>query len=222
MNEEPDIAAVDAVLIGKFNPGLFSASWFARHHQIREEEAQSAEARTEKVRNEVFHMRAAAFELLVLPERFSINAAWADAALIRDLVVGTFRILEHTPVTAFGINANAHYRAASLEEWHKVGDCLAPKQLWNQVFPDQQVGMSRVQMKIERGDTPNRHRNITVQPSAQINPGIFLAWNDHHEKSADLKDETCRWAVEALTEAWDAECLCAFESFQRVLQLATR
>jgi hypothetical protein len=43
---------------------------------------------------------------------------------LRDLVKNVFDLLPETPVDAVGLNADAHFRVGSEEEWHAIGDRL--------------------------------------------------------------------------------------------------
>jgi hypothetical protein len=67
----------------------------------------------------------------VTPERF--QASTTDEGFYeatRDLMIGTFELLDHTPVTALGVNREFRYQLESEKSWHLLGDTLAPKDGW--------------------------------------------------------------------------------------------
>src|SRR5947209_7914808 len=98
-----EIEGIHIVLIGAFNPKIFQPAWFAHQGLIRQEEAESAEQVVTV--NELSTFTADWLTLQVTPDR--LQASTGDAAhfdVLRDLILGTFRLLEHTPVEKMGIN----------------------------------------------------------------------------------------------------------------------
>jgi hypothetical protein len=78
-----------------------------------------------------------------------------------------------------GINNDAHYRATSIDKWHTLGHDLAPKAFWMEFFPH--PGLQTLTIRqIPRTDEFEGHVEITIQPSIRINPGVYLAVNDHY------------------------------------------
>jgi hypothetical protein len=57
-----------------------------------------------------------------LPERFAAHGAQgpSNSNLIRDLVLGTFQLLRHTPIKAMGVNREAVFAMESEEEWRII------------------------------------------------------------------------------------------------------
>ena len=116
----PDITGLSIVMLGNFcNPAIFHSAWFTKYGLLPEEEAQAIE------------------EQIILPDYAQFNLAWVQVQvnrqrlqmgtidppsvnLVRDLVIGTFRILSHTPVSALGINHDYHYRQVSAERWRRI------------------------------------------------------------------------------------------------------
>lgn len=129
MSSQLDTQGVSVVLRGNFNPAIFHPSWFASQDLIRRQEAEAASV-------EIVHAEAAIFnadwlQIHVFRDRFqarTFQEPYYEA--LRDLVIGVFSYLNHTPIRIMGINRLFHFRLESEEVWHKVGDRLAPKQDW--------------------------------------------------------------------------------------------
>src|SRR5688500_4623204 len=111
---EPKISGSSIVLRGSFNPTIFQPSWLARYNLISTQEADAAQVKV--VHSEVSHFETESSVIQVTKDRFAAatkaSVHWVPLA---DLVVGTFSILEHTPVTAMGINRQMHFEVSSEE-----------------------------------------------------------------------------------------------------------
>ena len=80
---------------------------------------------------EVAIMRIEWLQLNVVRDRFQVGTQHAPYfEPLRDLVVGIFSLLRHTPVFALGINREFHFRLDSEAQLHVLGDRLAPKHDW--------------------------------------------------------------------------------------------
>ena len=128
---EPALESTTAsiVLLGAFNPRIFQPEWFSRQHLLPQSEVDAANI-------QIIHQQVAQFDT----ERFVFQvtddrlvAATKPSTVsgpLRDLVAGTFYVLEHTPVQAIGLNRQMHFAMPSEEAWHQLGDRLAPKEAW--------------------------------------------------------------------------------------------
>jgi hypothetical protein len=180
MNGRPcEIDGVSVVLLGSFNPKIFQPAWFAHHGLIREEEAEAAE--NVVAVPELAAFAAAWLTIQVTPERF--QASTADAArfeALRDLVLGTFRLLEHTPFDRMGINRSMHYRMPSEEQYVAFGHLLVPKAPWQPILDDPRTRS----LTVEGFQTRNGQRikvTVKVEPSTRVPSGVFISTNEHYE-----------------------------------------
>ena len=95
MRTESEIGGADVIMLGTFDPALFTPTWFVLHGLLPEGAADSAEV-------EIIHPLVAEFtfdwlDLKVTAEHFS--AETSQAPHVRDLVVRVFReYLPHTPL----------------------------------------------------------------------------------------------------------------------------
>ena len=166
------------VLVGFFNPQIFQPAWFASQNLLKNEEADGA--KIEIISRELVVFSSGWLRIEVMSERVIFATAQAQAfEWLRDLAIGTFRVLPHTPISMLGINRDMHFRFETEEEWHSIGHRLAPKEIWKGVLID--PGMAGLTM---RGRRPDEHKgalNVRVEPSDRIKPGVFVNVNDHYE-----------------------------------------
>jgi hypothetical protein len=114
-------------------------------------------------------------------ERFQVESVDPTAmALVRDLVLGIFRVLDQHPLSRMGINRNQHFRMESPEAWHKVGNTLAPKEIWNELKIES-PGTLSVYIQGKRIGSPAKSFNTKVEPSTQIQFGVYFMTNEHFE-----------------------------------------
>jgi hypothetical protein len=100
----PEIDGAAVTLLGSFNPSIFQPQWFARQQLLPSAEADTAEVKV--LVPQVCHFEIERFIVQVTNDRFAAaSKANTNSAPLRDLVIGTFFILEHTPVTAIGLKA---------------------------------------------------------------------------------------------------------------------
>lgn len=226
-----EIFTSSIVAVGDFNPAIFSPDWMERNKLIGESDANSVrEGRTAKsliVSHQVATFETKWFVLQVLENQFSLTSKDALSPALRDLAVSIFQLVPHTPVTAVGLNFLAHYKLASESEYHRVGDVLAPKDIWTALYPDEMAGLADLTVRIQRGSRgqptkTNDEKRIAIQPSNLIKFGAFLSYNDHHDLStAGENDVKSGERVAALIDSqWEASWQDAVRVFDGVLTRA--
>lgn len=188
MRIEPEISGVQIVVLGKFNPVIFTPAWFALNKLLRE--SVTTNAQVQVIHRQVADFTADWLHLQVTNDRFSIATQQAPYERVRDLVFRVFsECLHHTPLSAFGINRNVHFLVRDSATKDSIGMTLAPFEPWGpwreQLDLDgKHGGMTGVRMSQFRPS--GRHEggsiNVAVEPSAQVADrprGIYVGVNDH-------------------------------------------
>lgn len=176
--QKAEIEGLSVVALGSFNPAIFQPFWFSGSDLIRSEEAE--EAKIELLQQEVSSFSTEWFSLQVLNGRFAIETADpTKSRSLRDLVLGTFRILEHTPVHAFGFNKNQHFRMQTEDERHAFGNHFAPKKSWGDLLT--RPGMRSLTIQGTREDCDADRLQIRIEPSPQVHPGVCIHVNQHYQ-----------------------------------------
>lgn len=195
------------VLVGSFNPAIFQPSWLASRKLIRETESERATDLV--VTEQVTSFKAGWLRIQVMRERFAAsaeNAAHFEALL--DLVLGIFSLLEHTPIKAMGLNRLAHYRLDSDEDWHKLGDTLAPKKYWEELLsvPSDTrglPGMRSITIEGRRPGSQAKHVRIKVEPSRLVTPhGVYFETNEHYAETAESPVPAPAPYLDILKSSW--------------------
>jgi hypothetical protein len=174
----PEIQGISIVLLGDFNPKIFQPAWFAAQNLIRQQEAD--EATIHIIHPEVVSFSLQWLALEVTRERFAVSTTQEPYYKVtRDLVLGAFQLLQHTPLHKLGINADMHFRMDSEKSWHAFGDLLAPKEIWQGLLKT--PGMHSFTMEGQRPDNFQGYIRVQIEPSVKIRPGVYFQVNDHYE-----------------------------------------
>ncbi len=189
------------VLLGSFNPAIFHPGWFAAKGLIRDSEAAGAE--NPVVTPDVASFRAGWLHLMVTRERFQATATDpAHHVLLRDLVVGAFHLLEHTPASVVGMTRAMHFRLPDADAWHAVGHLVMPKDPWEGLI--ERPGLRTLLAMGERPGGRAGKRFVTIEPSAKHpTDGVFIAVTDDVPAPADAKFNGVTHLVDVLEKQWD-------------------
>jgi len=193
---EIDSAAI--IILGSFNPGIFHPIWFKANGLIKPEEADKAKLEVTTPMISIFGVEW--FRLQVETQRFVIQTDnETHFELLSDLVIGTFSLLEHTPVSAMGLNRMMHFKMDSEESWNALGNKIAPKDVWQGVL--QEPGLLSLVMQGPK-QRPNQRTedviNVRIESSPRITPGIYIDVNNHFE----IKDNDLQKVLKILKESW--------------------
>jgi hypothetical protein len=196
---KPEIEGVGIVLVGSFNPQIFQPAWFAAEGLIREEEAQAA--KIELIHRQITLFSLDWLHLRVTDEQFAATTTQsAFYEPLRDLVLGTFRLLRHTPIRMMGLNRDAHFRMSSEDAWHAFGHRLAPKEPWAGILKE--PGMRSLTMEGLRPDNLKGYIRVRVEPSVRVHPGVFVNINDHYQAKDIELARGCDEIVDILDSEW--------------------
>ena len=202
-----DLEGISAVIVGNFNPAIFQPAWLARNNLIRESEATNAEI--ELVRPELASFTVGSFIFNVHSSRLKIETLDpGKSEPVRDLIVGIFSLLEHTPVSHFGINRNMHFRAGK-GQVERLMSRLRPVGL-DQCLDDPKV-VSATALTARPGSSAQALR-FKVEPSVQVPGGIYIDSNEHYEAPSDISD-----AMNILRDEWRDALQYSRTSAERIL-----
>lgn len=193
---------ISIVLVGSFNPGIFHPAWFEMQGLLPSIETKDAQI--EIVSNDLAIFSVAWLRIEVVGDRFTAKTNdESKIGPLYDLVTGTLRILEHTPITQLGMNRELQYAVSSEDDWHAVGHALAPKTIWSKYVKE--PGMKALVMKCKRNDNRVGSLNVTIQPalpdlSSQLPWRIEFAINDHIEFKENPNALNC---CAVISEDWE-------------------
>lgn len=229
MTRQADIFGSSVVAIGAFNPAIFSPDWLERNNLIGKDDLDEArKCASLIVSQQVTSYETDWFSLQVVEDQFTAQSKGALTPAFSDLVSGILSLVPHTPVTAIGVNFFGHYKMSDADQYHHVGDVLAPKAIWKELFPGDSInaGMADLTMLIQKTDE-NRiavskdQKRISVQPSSKLRCGLFFSYNDHHEvKATDGAATQAEVAVNIISANWEPVWHDAVRVFDGILSRA--
>jgi len=205
------------VLLGSFNPKIFQPVWLGTEGLVSKTEAERAEIQV--IHPEVAVLSVGPFSLQVLGERFVAETDQpAYFVPLRDLVVGIFRLLRHTPARALGINRQMHFKVAEDLSWEGLGAAIMESIPWAEALQgSQSVGLD---LRGSRAKSENGYVQVRLEPSNIEKDGIFVRVNDHYETSG----ENSQLGLQAITEIIEAEFTGSIErslhTAKRLLEVA--
>jgi hypothetical protein len=196
---EPNQEGKSIVLRGAFNPKIFSPMWFVRHDLLPKEEAEAAD--NVIVTADISTFTAGWLHIRALQPEFFASAAESDRfEALRDIVLGAFQILEHTPVTSMGINSDLHFSTLSKPAQSAIIERFVNISSWSTVLPGEEfISLST---RGKRADGREGHCQVRLEPSRRIENGIFLAINDHFELYKSGDEATAARACDVLKNCW--------------------
>lgn len=174
----PEFQGFSIVALGSFNPAIFQPFWLAANGIIRNQEAQDADL--EVTDSEFSSFGIDWFLLQVI--KFKFIAATLDPGKtmeLRDLVANIFSILEHTPITGFGFNANLHFNMDRPEEVGQIFERFSPSSAWSGILE-----LPTPNSLVYKGFlTHERYPSVTIklEPSGRVTNGLFVSVNQHYE-----------------------------------------
>ena len=196
---KPEFESRSIVLVGAFNPAIYQPAWLGRMGLLREEEVENA--KVEIIHRDITSITIGTRGIQVQPRRFLANTRnSAEYEILRDLVVAIFKILPHTPAHQLGINSEAHFKLNSEAEWHAVGHCLAPKELWKKFFV--KPGLRSLIMENPKEDGKFGYTRVKVEPSTRVKFGVFISINDHYEIQDYKPEDGCEAIIDILISSW--------------------
>ena len=211
MRIEPEMGGVAVVLLGSFNPSIFTPAWFVRRRLLPDR--MEEEATLHIAHKEITVFDADWLHLEVRSDRLAAETVRDPHVRVRDLLVRIFQEhLQHTPLRALGINRSVHFRVHDLGVRDRIGRRLAPTSAWGAwgqcLEPGGKHGgmtsLTMTQVDPE-GRSKGGRRNVTVEPSRRVGngrDGIFVTVNDHFV-APDGRGDSSAAVVELLAATFD-------------------
>ena len=184
---EPEISGCSIVLIGKFNPAIFQPAWL----KANDIDGVSTDAEVKIVHRDICEFTIETRNYFVDDDRFQLTTSSAPWVVISDIATRIFLdFLAHTPVRAFGINREVHFRLPNPEHRLALGRKLAPLHPWGDFGgemesddPDKIGGLQRLHMRRKSEiDGARVETNAVIEPSVKLDArtGVYMQINTHH------------------------------------------
>ncbi len=205
------------VLVGNFNPAIFSPAWLHINGLISEEDMEQAEVMV--IHPQIADFKVSRYTIRVQPNRFSLATSEEPFVTVADWVKIIFgNTLPHTPIQQAGMNYSGHFALGSQKQRHALGRAIAPLAPWGRWGElletddiDEVGGLRSIDMFQTK--VPGRargYRQVRLEPSIRndiVNAkvGIFMSVNDHFEvptQEEGVSANTCvAWVFNNLDES---------------------
>src|SRR5438309_2019002 len=111
-----DYDGTQIVVLGHFNPSIFSPAWLRANQLIGAKEAEDAQVSVIAQPAAVFSVDWLRIE--ATSDRLQLATELAQESYrLRDAGVGVLSLLSHTPVSAVGLNRTAHWAATEYDQY---------------------------------------------------------------------------------------------------------
>lgn len=208
---QADREGISIVLLGAFNPRIFQPAWFVSRGLLPPSAADQSQILM--INNDLCTFATDWCRIEVVAERFAVfsqNAVTPEQ--VRDLVLGTFAVLEHTPVGAVGINLWSHHVLSDPGVLQAVGDVLAPKAgVWESLDGPRTTSLT---VQGSRPDAYKGHIRVKVEPSTVFEPALFIEVNDEFRHDPEAPAST--WVPDVLSDQWEP-CVARWRSIRTSL-----
>lgn len=214
-------------ILGNFNPPVISPNWLRSNELIgQDDEKYAMESKSLAITPDISRFETEWFWIQVINTQFILNSKGPVTPTIMDLAIGIFTLLAHTPLTAIGLNSFGHFKMSSVDEFHKVGDVLAPKNIWKSFYPESDgntVGLQEMSIEIcpwkrEEARTNAPVRRVSIGISNKVPLGVQFTFNHHFPISSETKRPTTDIAIEIIRTNWSSSMSEAQSLFTHVVE----
>ena len=206
----PEKKQYSIVALGNFNPEMFQPQWFCRQGIISQEDADFAVDQNSSspliVTPQITLFRTPQMTVQIATKRFEVKAEKEPLITLIDFISKTFENLGAYSIPAFGFNYIANYEMKSVEEYHRIGDKLAPKGFWEDLLEDEITGNDRksglvsLQMKKKKKNSDD-YILFTLQGSPFVTNAFMLSCNDHNTMSDE--NQSAEYVIELINKRYE-------------------
>lgn len=179
------------VLLGNFSPLMFQPYWFRRSDILDQQEYESIERENKDkciISNTITVFETNNFIVRADANKLSLVAKREPFELLIDFIEKIYESLSGLYITKFGINFSFHVSVENEKNLKKIGDLVAPKNVWGSVFNyshdtnEKKSGLATMVMKIIK---ENGCLNIKMETSNLLRNALFFDFNNHFEKEKE-------------------------------------
>lgn len=216
---EPIKESATIVVLGRFNPAIINPTWLRQVELIRRSDEEVA-LDSLAITSDFSMFTTDWCRLQATQNRLAIEAtSQSGYEPIRDLMVGIFRILEHTPVVSFGLNCDQQFILSDHQEqgcWKK----FSPSDAWKDVIS--QPSMRTLSIQGTREDSESAFIRIAMEAFTDQNErsGVEVRVNQHYSEVSEEPVRNPSFCVERLMADWDDFLLFAKTAIRKSLESA--
>lgn len=209
-----DTTSVNAsiVMLGKFNPAIFTPAWFAKNDLFSDAELRATQLGI--AHNSITQFVMEWLTVEVQPNRFLLQTASDPFLRILDMTTHIFgQLLPHSHIIQLGINYGEEFILDDWKRRHALGRALAPLEPWgewanklNKADYEATGGMISLVMREQYEPQSIGFRRVEVEPSEENAPGrgVSVKVNDHRNVVGDRAQEDTTIAMKILRDDFES------------------
>lgn len=179
MLDDVSLQAHSIVVLGRFNPSIFSPAWMRLHNLLGEKEVE--DSRIAFIVPPAANFSTDWLSVNVTEQHLTLSSAIPqDYVRLRETAVGILSVLKETPVNAIGFNLECHWLPSSPDAAHAFADALVPKDYWEERGL-LLAGIQDLTIRGVRKDLWAGSKNVSLQPSNAVTGALFARVNDHYD-----------------------------------------
>ncbi|WP_122549826.1 hypothetical protein [Pseudomonas viridiflava] len=171
------------VIVGDFDPLMMAPHWFVKNGMIPQEDVDD-NLSIDIVYKEATRFSLASIVVEILVDRVILRSYLSSFDYkIHDLAVGILSLpaFKNTKVSGVGLNVFHDVSVTDDEVFHRLGDRLAPKDIWLNSMPDiDRAGLWQLQVQLVKASNVPGVYNFTAVRS-EIKNGLRFSLNNHFD-----------------------------------------
>lgn len=203
MTRNPESRLLSIVLVGRFNPVIFTPAWLASKGIISIE--QSEEAKTEIIHPEISKFSVGDFNYDITSDRFNVQTQHSHLVeKMQEDVIKIFSSLSETPVIHLGLNWHSIYKYSENEsdKYINFGHKHIPKKdFWDKNLKNS--GVQTLEIRSDRNDKYSGYIKSVIREYKPEKNSIEIYINDHYDLIANKEENevvNAKKGVDILTE----------------------
>ena len=227
---DPELQNAGIVLVGSFNPAIYSPHWFAQVGLIKAADAEVAE--TSVIHPELTVIKLNSIQLQVAPNRFSIGTTDVPLVKIADFAANLLgSVIPHTPINFLGINFEEVFLAPTPKHRIALGRKLAPTEPWGKwgeeiaaSSVDNPSGMAKLTMLQNNPSERNGSFAIEILPAVEIDKtrAVKMTSNDHYVIKETPSESSATVAARIIFEEFEPNQKRVYGIYKHIRDLSEK
>lgn len=210
-------ASASVVIRGEFDPIRLAPTTLRKQGFLTESEEDSVDI--EVVFRDVVKFATDSMLVFATRDKILMRAEGQEnEEPLKDIWIGIIRSLSDIVVSKVGLNHDRRYSFAAEQDWHALGNRLAPKAVWGDTL--ESPGLLALVLKSQRPDALDGYIHTKVEPfqNDDVPFGVLVDVNDHFDfadnSDAVGSDEVARF----IGDHWRDARLRATAIFEKAVQ----
>ena len=197
MKKEAEVRDYSIVLVGVFNPLMFSPDWFKKYNIISDDDydliTNSNSNNEIIITPAITNIKTEKFSFNANPSRIQIRIEKEPLDNLKTIARSILSQLGGSTISAYGLNMGSHYKINDIHEFQTIADNLTPKKYWAKFLKENTTGDERngglLTLKmVNNKEDASGYVILELSRSNLYKTGYYFACNDHTNVDIKTKD----------------------------------